>query len=118
MATEWLIRQLKDDIVYWGTPSPDGFGGATFADYVDLKGRWEDRNDLFIDTEGKESMTKAVVYVTQDMDLGGWLFKGLTTDISSADQDAPQDVDNAYEIRGFKKVSNMKGDGYERKVFL
>ena len=37
----FLTRRLKQDIVYWGNPTPSGFGGDEFDAYVAIKGRWE-----------------------------------------------------------------------------
>ena len=51
----FLTRNLRQDVVYWGTPTPDGMGGNTFATYVQIVGRWEDTNRKFINATGRGS---------------------------------------------------------------
>jgi len=110
----FLTRNLNQTVVYWGTPSPDGFGGNTFATYVEINGRWEDSSEKFINPEGEEVVSKAMIFLDQDVDIGGWLYLGDTDDISSANQDSPENVDGAYEIRAFMKTPNIDADDWER----
>jgi hypothetical protein len=114
----FITKNLKQDCVYWGNPAPDGYGGNTFDDYVAIKCRWEDRTTKFIDANGEESISKAVVYLPQDVELGGWLFLGELSDISSANQDAPQNISGAHEIRAFNKIPNIKGTDFEREAMV
>lgn len=113
-----LTRNHNQDIAYWGSPSPDGFGGNTFADAVDIKGRWEDTQQKFISSTGEESISKAIVYVGQDIEIGGWLFLGLSSTLSSANQDEPELVSGAHEIRGFLKTPSLCGTEFERMVII
>jgi len=113
-----LTDKLKQVAVYWGNPQNDGAGGRTFDDPVELSVRWEQRQELFIDANGQESTSKAVVYLDQDIDIGGYLYLGDLDDLSSAEEGDPLTVSGAYEIRGSKKLPDIKADRFLRKVWL
>jgi len=108
-------RFLNQTITYWANPLTDGWGGYTFDDPIAISGRWEDRQELFIDAEGREVRSQAVVYLNQDVELGGYLALGTHTDSSDTD---PRDVSEAHKIRSFQKIPDVKGSTYVRKAWL
>jgi len=112
-----LTKSLKQTCVYWSTPAADGYGGYSFSDAVELSCRWEDRMELFINPQGKEERSQAVVYLDQDVDLGGYLYLGELDDFSSSAPD-PQEVSGVKEIKSLKKIPNLKATAYLRKVWL
>jgi|TARA_R100001530_G_scaffold56739_1_gene41378 hypothetical protein len=115
----FLTRNHNQTAVYWGTPATDKFGSRTFADPVELSVRWEDRNDKFIDAGGREDVSRAFVFLGQDIDLGGFLFLGSLSDIdSSTDETKPENVDNSFEVKAFVKTPNLKATNFERKAIL
>jgi len=115
----YIIKNHKQDIVYWANPTPTKFGSFTYTAPVDLKGRWEDRQVVFMDKEGKELTSKSIIYLGQDIDLGGFLYLGTLASIASAiDETHPKNVDGAEEIRGYTKIPNIRGTDFERKAFI
>jgi hypothetical protein len=116
----FISHALKQTAVYWGDPVSDGAGGRTFGSAypVEIDCRWEQKADLFIDMAGQETRSRAVVYVSQDLDMGGYLFLGSLSELSGAEQADPLIVSRAYEIRQFQKVPNLKGDMTTRKAWL
>ncbi len=108
----FVTRNLVQTITYWAVGVPDGFGGETFTAPVSLKGRWEDRSDLFIDVSGNESHSEAVVYVDTDVEIGGYLLN----DSSTASD--PTVISGAREIRSFRKIPSLNAKIFERKVWL
>ena len=115
--SRYITKNFKQTIVYWGNPQPDGFGGFSFDDPVEIKGRWEDRQELFIDAQGNEIRSQAVVYLAQDVDLGGYLYLGDLDDFSSSAPE-PTDSTKAKEIRALRKIPNLKCTAFLRKVWL
>ncbi len=111
-----LGHARKQTVVYWGTPVTVGGGGRTFADPVELKVRWEDRAEMFVDAAGQEKRSRAVVLLGQDVDLGGYLYLGKLADLSSAPD--PADTATAYEIQAFAKVPDIKGTRFTRTAWL
>lgn len=114
----FLIDNLLQTVVYWGNPTPDGYGSFTFDSPVEISVRWENRTELFIDRTGAESKSFAIVYLGQDVDVGGWLFLGELDDIDSGLTDTPHLVPDAREIRGFRKIPSLNAEIFERKVWL
>jgi|2_EtaG_2_1085320.scaffolds.fasta_scaffold00255_9 hypothetical protein len=112
----FLTSNHKQTIVYWGTPTKDKWGGRTFATPVEITGRWEDNQEVFIDGTGREAVSKAFVYIGQDVDLEGYLYLGTLASISSAA--SPKAVDGAFEVRAFNKIPNLKATDFERKAIL
>ena len=113
-----LANQLKQTAVYWGNPSSDGYGGRTFDDAVEMSVRWQDRQELFVDAQGREQTSRAVVYVATDLIVGGYLYLVELADISSAEEGDPLAVATAYEIRAISKTPDIGADRFARKVWL
>ncbi len=113
-----LTHWLKQTAVYWGSPVSDGQGGRTFDNPVELAVRWEERHDLFVDPQGQEKQSSAIVYIGQDVVVGAYLFLGDLDDLSSAEEDDPMNVDGAYEIRQFDKTSDLKATSFLRRAWL
>jgi len=110
--THYLIKNLKQTATYWGSPVASGSGGYTFASPVAVDVRWEKRQELFITAEGKEELSKAVVYIGQDVVLNGYLYLGTSTEAN------PKDQEGSFEIRAFSKIPTLKGNYYQRKIWL
>lgn len=112
------MNRYPHTATYWGNPTPDGYGGWSFDTPVVLDPdagtgvRWQDRVELFVDDEGQERRSQAVVYPQQELALNGWLARG-----SHAAAD-PHDVDGAVPIRQVSKTDNLKGTRTLYKVWL
>ena len=117
----YLKKNLNQPIVYWGNPTPTG-AGYSYDEAVELNGRWEDRQEIFIDADGREQTSQTIVYIDQDVDVNGYLYLGELEDLgdssSAMDWGDPQAVSNSYMIRAFKKTPNLKATGWLRKVWL
>lgn len=112
----FLTKNHRQDIVYWGAPVTDVYGARTFSTPIEIKGRWEDVQNLFVSPDGRELVSRAIVYLGQDVDIGGYLYLGTLVSISSAVN--PKTVSKAYEIRSFNKIPSIKSTIYERVVFV
>lgn len=108
---------LNQTAVYWANPTADGFGGRTFDNPVAISVRWERRQQLIIDQAGQEVTSTAIVYVGQDIELGGYLFLGTIADLSSTTEN-PQEVDDAREIRRYDKTPDVSGTRFTRTAWL
>lgn len=113
-----LTHALKQTAVYWANPRSDGTGGRTFDEAAEINVRWEEKQELFIDRSGQEVRSQAVVFVGQDVDMGGYLYLGRLADLSSAEEDDPLSIATAYEIRGTQKIPSIKAMCFMRKIWL
>lgn len=105
-----LSRNYDEAITYWGAPVPDGEGGETFSAPVPLLGRWEDRNDEFNTATGETLISRSTVFVNQDLQIGGYLYRGTSVAAS------PTSVLEAQEIKAFIKVPSVRHNDYERRA--
>ena len=122
-----ITRNCVQDAVYWGSPQETGYGDKTFADAVQLKVRWEDKEQLIRLDDGTEISSRAIVYVLQDVDVEGMMWLGTLQELyadanveSSAEAiDNPKEFDKAWVIKKFEK-SPVLGSTTEflRKVWL
>jgi len=113
-----LSRKLNQTAVYWGNPVNDGQGGRIFDEPVEISVRWEQRQELFMDSNGQEARSMAVIYLAQDVVLDGFLYLGTLNDISSAEEADPMILSNAFAIRNFESVPNVKATTFLRRVWL
>lgn len=107
---------LKQTAVHWANPTYGGFGGRTFDDPAEIDVRWEDRQELFVDANGQEVRSSAVVYANTDLAVGEYLKLGELTDLES--NDAPEANTGCYEIRGYAKTPSVDGTLFLRKAWL
>lgn len=112
------MNKYPHTATYWGSPSPDGYGGWSFAAPVVLDPgsgtgvRWQEQAEIFVDDSGQERQSKAIVYPQQELELNGWLARG------SHSESNPNDVAGALPIRQVGKTDNLKGTKTLYKVWL
>lgn len=107
-----FTADYKHKATYWGSPSKDGWGSVTFSSPVILDVRWENIAERVLSYKGEEFVSRSVIWVKIDLELGGYLFLGES---SAAD---PTSLNNAFEIRMIHEVPDFRGMFVERKVFL
>lgn len=87
---------------YAAPDGQNGFGDPQFLAAVDVACRWQDKADLFRDSQGREVVSSAVVYVASEVEVGG------TLDIG----------DGPREIRNIGKSPSLDGAETLVKVWL
>ena len=125
-----ITRNLPQTAVYWGNPADDGYGGTEFDDPVEISCRWEDKQQILGTITGNQivgfqNVSRAIVYVDQDLDEDGMLMLGELTDIEDSSGDSsggyydPRQLSNAYIIKRFEKTPALNSTTeYLRKAFL
>lgn len=103
-----------DKVTHW-VSTPDGFGGYTFALPVILDGRWEDKTEKFMTDDGRETISKAIAYLSADVLTEDYLMFGET---SEADPTNLTDGKIAYPVEGFDKIPDVRNLSFERKAYL
>jgi hypothetical protein len=109
-----ITKMRKQKAVYWPPSTYDAYGQPTMGTAVQIDCRWEDKSEQFLDANGQEQLSNAIVYVSQDVALGGMLWLGL---LASAPVN-PKADDDAWEIRKFEKLPNLKASEFLRTVML
>ncbi len=118
-----ITRMLKQTAVYWALASGDdvsyddyGQPIVTIADPVEIDCRWEDVNEEFIAADGTKQVSRAVVYVSEDVAVGGILMLGTEDDITDS-VNIKENV-GAYEVRKFDKLPNFRATEHLRTAYL
>lgn len=112
-----ILDKLNQKCCYWAAPVADGYGKFTYAAVVEIDCRWNNKAMRYINKEGEQKVTTAVVIVNQDLVLGGFLWLGAEADLPSPHTD-PTTVSGAYAIGFFSKVVSLDGIDVVRKAYL
>ncbi len=117
---QFITRACTQTAVYWGDPVADGYGGWTFGSAypTEISCRWEARTEVISDGQGNEIVSRARVYVTEDVEEEGWLFLGTLDDLDSAAEEDPMKADSVYKIKRFDKIPSIRGDDFVRIAYL
>ena len=106
-------------VVYWDSPQNDGFGRMTYGAPVEVNCFWVDEQETMIDNDGKEWVTKAKVFVLQDLDEQGVLWLGTLSSLSDDEKIDPKaNLQKTQEIKRFIKTPSLYDDTYVRKAIL
>lgn len=107
---------------YWPPGVNDGFGGLDFSavEPTLIYCRWQDTAKLFRDVQGREQVSDAIVYVSEEVAIRGWLALGdfVGTGAGTAGDIDPVSVAGAYEIRQISVSPSLSNDEELWKVYL
>lgn len=111
-----IENMLKQTCVYWGSPTPSGYANqSTYADAVEISCRWSLKKELYRNQNGEEELSDALVTVSQDLDIGGFLYLGDLNDLDSSPEPM---ASGAFEIRAFEKIPSVDGTKFLRRAYL
>lgn len=106
-------RNLREEATVWQT-TPDGMGGYTFLTPYKVKCRWENRSELFLNSEGREVLSNAIVFVNNALDVGDYIAYG---DQTPYDDPTYQEF-QVYPIRRFDSVPDLRRVRTTRVAYL
>ena len=104
--------RFTQDATYWAPFTTNEFNEITYVAPVPLKVRWEDKLSKMNTPEGKEVMSKAIVYSQIDLAIDGHLFLGTSLEGN------PDNVPDAHLILFFGNTPNLSGTKSVRKSKL
>lgn len=107
-----ITRGYNQIATYWGEPVSDGYGGETFAAPRSLLVRWEERSVEFSDQSGETHISKAVVFVEEPLDIGGYLYLGESAEA------IPGNIKDAHDIRQFSTIPDLRRVSSEYRAYL
>lgn len=112
MNVQNFTRRMKQTATFWEPGSRDITGNATFRAPVTVLVRWQDQTELFIDPQGREQTSSAVVFTPRTLALEGYLLLGESTATN------PKLVKGAKEIRQSAASPNLAQTVEIHKVWL
>jgi hypothetical protein len=111
-----FARNLNDDVTHWPVTGSDGFGGFLYGAPVLLKGRWEEKTELFLNANNEEEASQAIIYLNDDVDVGDWL--GYGDFVTGTPVTNPSSLDEAHRIRQRNRSTDLRSLVALRKVYL
>ena len=106
-----LERNYKDEVTHWAA-TPGDFGSFIFAAPVTVKGRWEEKSELFRTPEGEEEVSKSIVLLACDVNVDDYLFLG------ESDVADPTSISDTHQVRQFMKTPDLRSVEYLRRAIL
>jgi hypothetical protein len=76
----YYSRNMPTPATYFPPAGQDAFGDVLYGAPVAVKVRWQTKNELFTDAQGRQQTSRAVVYVSDLVVEGGRLALGSVTD--------------------------------------
>jgi len=110
--------RMNQDAVYWGNPDTAFAGAVTYDDPVEVKVRWDKKQELFRTQAGEERMSTDVVLVDRSVEVGGMLFLGTLADLDSAHEDDPSLRTDTYRVEQFEELQSLRGNRTVVKAWL
>lgn len=108
-------RKMKQKAVYWAKTGDDIGGDPIYANPVEIKCRWEDVHEQFVDAHGKDAVSNSKLLVDRDVTIDGQLWLG---ELKNLDSFIPTENDGAYAIRKLEKIPNSRATKFLRIVML
>lgn len=108
-----IRSKLIHAVTHW--PVIEGeYGSREYGPPTLVEGRWRDISELFVNSLGKEEVSKAQVTIedAREIKVGDYLYFG-----ESAVADPRNQVD-AHAIKQYKRVADLRGNVYLKTVIL
>lgn len=103
-------RKMYQTATYWAPGGRTVTGQATFLAPVNISCRWEDKQTLIKNKEGKDVVSDATVYTDRPLAIEGYLKLGVSVETD------PRSV--AREIQAVGKTVNVRARKRLNKVLL
>jgi len=111
------VKGLPEKCMRWANPVPDGRGGHSYDEADELCCRWQDKAEMFYNPEGREDVSRSIVYLREAVVPGEWLWLGAEEDLPSDSSD-PGTVTGAAKVRGVDRSKDVRGRVDLYKAYL
>lgn len=106
MSIGRFLRKIrKQDAIYWERIGIDAYGSHVFAEPVNIKVRWSDKQEVVVDEFNKQIVSSANIFTDGELALNSYVMKGVVTGDTPV---SPLGVDGAVEIKWNKIVPDIK----------
>ena len=103
-------KYLTDTITYWLKSGVNLEGNPTWGNPVTISARWIERDDLYVDTNGKERRSTTQIYTTTKLPIGTRVYLGTSVLVS------PEN--DAFEIKMTTMHKSINGSEIHYKAML
>lgn len=110
-----ITRARKQKAVLWEEDGVDVYGAPKFKDPVEIDCRWDGVSEQFVDSDGSVKVSRARVMVDRDFNEGSLLKR---TTLASIDQSKGGREQDAWEVRKFENIPNLRATEFLRIAIL
>ena len=108
MSISSFLRKIrKQKAVWWESTGADGMGSYSFNSPVEIDCRWDDIQTEYTDVNGDVRVSKARVISDRELYIDDFLKLGSVTGSTPS---TPIDEDDAFKIRSFNKIPDLKNN--------
>jgi len=101
-----IKRFLRQYAVYWAPLGVDDNGNQTYDDPVEIKCRWEDKQQVFTSATGQEKVSKSIVYTDVSLLPDGVLWLGTLNQLDEVY--SPFENRDASAIQAAHRIPDRK----------
>lgn len=94
------IMQRNQEATYWAPTGTQAWNQPTFAAPAKIMVRWQGKQQLIRNKEGREVVAEAAVYTGQEIALSGRLQLGVHTGAPTTEAKEPQAVSPLVTVGG------------------
>jgi hypothetical protein len=98
---------------YWPRDEDDGYGGWSYGSPIRYAVRWEEWVEERFDAKGDRFVSKAIVWLPEEVAAGGYLYDGLPLLAND-----PTTLDEAFVIRQVVVTPAVSGPEKEIRAYL
>lgn len=103
--------QAIHDITIWRSNGVDRYGQPMYKEPLNVRGRWEDAERLYINEQGREVRGRSTVYLQEDLAKSGdYMLFGKS--------EATTPPVDAYEVKQRRVIANQRGTRKECRYVL
>lgn len=106
-------EDMNQELTYWAPTGVIAFGTETFETPVLHVCRWQDRAVNFVDAQGIQRVSRAVVYVGAPLSPGGWIAKGSHLGVA-----LPRELPDAQRVAQYGGSPDLDADEILHKVWI
>lgn len=116
---EKLIQKFAvQTATYWRNAGPDGFGGYTFDDPIDILCRWEGKSEIKMTNTGQYYASAASLMTNHEIAVDDYVRLGSVTELTGIITN-PKAIEGAFAIIQVDKVPMVrKTDEFVRTGYL
>lgn len=106
--------------VRWPHTGIDENGSPIVGDPVEVRCRWETKNEEYIAQDGTRQVSSGVIYVESDFSPGDFVREGAISDIDSSITDLKdiRSIRGVWEVRAFNKSPTFRKGEFLRSLMI
>ena len=108
-----ISKMRRQKAILWLRTGVSEFNEPLFSAPVEVACRWDDLSEVFFSSDGKELVSKAIVYPDREVPTGSYFLKATQTEFDALDLTTalilkPQDIPGAYPVMSKAITPNFK----------